>query len=333
MEGKNYNALDICKIVLVTLVVAIHTGPLQFCKNTAIRYVYGRLTEMVVPCFFVISGFLLGIHLKDPFAAPENGNILRSYRGKILKMYLFGMAAYLPLAIWNYIKHNTSIWKALFLYLRGLFWLGQQYNSWHLWYLLGTVYTMCLLIHLWKKGLSLEDAVVWALFIGAADAIYHRFVVEGSASTGRWGEVASRINWISGGNGVLSAGLYIPIGIYLAKHPISPKIALAMAVSCSAMMLLLGRGGTAAVIGIVTCLTNVELKDRPVYPFLRKISTGMYMNHMYAYTIFYFLVYGKKTDGPLTFLGTWLLSFLTAVVYQLWKTRRKKWTAGKGYIK
>ena len=303
MEGKNYNALDICKIVLVTLVVAIHTGPLQFCKNTAIRYVYGRLTEMVVPCFFVISGFLLGIHLKDPFAAPENGNILRSYRGKILKMYLFGMAAYLPLAIWNYIKHNTSIWKALFLYLRGLFWLGQQYNSWHLWYLLGTVYTMCLLIHLWKKGLSLEDAVVWALFIGAADAIYHRFVVEGSASTGRWGEVAS------------------------------PKIALAMAVSCSAMMLLLGRGGTAAVIGIVTCLTNVELKDRPVYPFLRKISTGMYMNHMYAYTIFYFLVYGKKTDGPLTFLGTWLLSFLTAVVYQLWKTRRKKWTAGKGYIK
>ena len=328
MEGKKYNALDVCKMVLVTLVVAIHTGPLQFCKNTAIRYVYGRLTEMVVPCFFVISGFLLGIHLKDPFTDPENGNILRSYRRKILKMYLFGMAAYLPLAIWNFIKHDTSILKALFLYIRGLLWLGQQYNSWHLWYLLGTVYAMCLLIYLWKKGFSLEHAVVWALLIGAADGIYHRFIVEGSASPGRWGEVASTINWITGGNWVLPAGFYIPIGVYLAKHPISPKIAMAMAVSCSATMLLLGRGGTAAVIGIVSCLTNVELEDRPLYPFLRKISTGMYMNHMYAYTIFYFLVYGKKTDGPLTFLGTWLMSFLAAVVYQLWKKR-----AGKEYIK
>lgn len=333
MERKNYNALDICKMVMVTLVVAIHTGPLQFCENTAIRYVYGRLTEMAVPCFFVISGFLLGIRLEEPFAAPGNGGILRSYRGKILKMYLLGMAAYLPLAIWNYIKHGTPAVRALFLYLRGLLWLGQQYNSWHLWYLLGTVYTMCMLIYLWKKGRSLEHVAVCALFIWAINGLYRQFILEGADIPGAWGEMASRINGITGGNWVISAGFYIPLGLYLAKHPLSPQISAAMAVSCGTTMLLLGRGGTAAVVGIVSSLTYVKLEDRPIYPFLRKISTGMYMNHMYAYTVFYFLVYGKKTDGPITFLGTWLLSFLAAVLYQLWKTQRKKRTAGKEAVR
>lgn len=327
VEKKNYNALDLLKVVLITLVVAIHTGPLEYCENPLALRLYRVLTEMAVPCFFIISGFLLGIHLEEPFGAAGNGKYLYRYRNKMLKMYLLGMVAYLPLAVWNYVKFHTGILKGIFLYLRGLLWLGRQYNSWQLWYLLGIVYTMCLLIFLWKKGKSLDSIIVCALTIRLVETALELFLTEGQTLPGRLGSLAAKVDWALGGDNVLAAGFYFPIGVYLAKHPLSKGVSLTMALTGTAYGLLSGSGNTLAALGIVSSLTMVELKDRPIYPVLRKISTAVFLDHMYAYTLFYFVVYGRKTEGPAAFLGSWVLSVLGAMVYLLfekWRKNRKE---------
>lgn len=327
MERKNYNALDLLKVILITLVVAIHTGPLEYCENPLALRVYKILAGMAVPCFFIISGFLLGIHLEEPFGAPGNGKYLYRYRNKMLKMYLLGMVAYLPLAIWNYVKFDTGILKGIFLYLRGLFWLGRQYNSWQLWYLLGIVYTMCLLILLWKKGKSLDSLIVCALTIRLAETALETFLTEGQALPGAVGSLATKANWaLGGGDNVLAAGFYFPIGVYLAKHPLSKPVSLAMALTGMAMAFLSGSGNTLAALGLVSYLAMVELKNRPIYPVLRKLSTAVFLDHMYAYTLFYSIVYGEKTEGLAPFVGTWVLSVLGGIVYLLfskWRKQRK----------
>ena len=47
--------------------------------------------DLAVQSFFLISGFLLGIRLKEPFSAPENQAVLGRYLKKTLKMYLVWM--------------------------------------------------------------------------------------------------------------------------------------------------------------------------------------------------------------------------------------------------
>ena len=153
MEKKNYNALDLCKFFMMIVVISVHTGANYGCTNAVVGRAYSVLTDLAVQSFFLISGFLLGIRLKEPFSAPENQAVLRRYLKKTLKMYLVWMLLYSPLAIIHYIRHSTPFLKAVVLYLRGLLLMGEQYNSFQLWYLLSTIYALCLVLLLARRGL------------------------------------------------------------------------------------------------------------------------------------------------------------------------------------
>ena len=71
------------------------------------------------------------------------------------------MLLYTPLEIYHFIKSGTPIIKELMLYARGLFFFGQQYNSWQLWYLLSVIYSLCFLIVLSKiRKIKIVDLIV-----------------------------------------------------------------------------------------------------------------------------------------------------------------------------
>ena len=65
-------------------------------------------------------------------------------------MYLLWTLLYLPMALWHFVATGKTLHRAIQLYIQGFFFVGQQYNSWPLWYLLSTFYTLGVLYLLLK---------------------------------------------------------------------------------------------------------------------------------------------------------------------------------------
>ena len=157
---RKYNAIDACKLLMAIFVVAIHTGPLENCTRTPVQSVYDSIVSLAVPFFFLSSGFLLAKKFIEPFENEENENLLIGYLRRILKLYITWTAIYLPLAVYHFIYEGIHPIKAILLYIRGLIFVGEQYNSWPLWYLLSTIYAILLVYSLYKKKVKLRSIVV-----------------------------------------------------------------------------------------------------------------------------------------------------------------------------
>lgn len=59
-SNKNYNSIDLFKLIMAVCVVAIHTNPLYKCDNKIIVNIYNTVVGAANPFFFLSSGFLIG---------------------------------------------------------------------------------------------------------------------------------------------------------------------------------------------------------------------------------------------------------------------------------
>ena len=146
MERRKFNSLDICKLLMAFCVVAIHTHPLEYCTITIANDIYESFVRMAVPFFFLSSGFLLAQKFDSSFTSQNNIAIVRKYLLKIIKMYMVWTIVYLPLAIYRFVSSEIGILRSVVLYIRGFVFIGEQYNSWHLWYLLSTIYALVFIL-------------------------------------------------------------------------------------------------------------------------------------------------------------------------------------------
>lgn len=59
-SNKNYNSIDLFKLIMAVCVIAIHTNPLYKCDNKIIVNIYNTVVGVANPFFFLSSGFLIG---------------------------------------------------------------------------------------------------------------------------------------------------------------------------------------------------------------------------------------------------------------------------------
>ena len=126
------NNLDILKISMAFLVVALHIFPVSKVEGVAglISYeIASGITRIAVPTFFLISGFFLRHKLED-------SAYLGAYMQRLLSIYLVWQLLYLP-DVLHYYHLGWFNKKALLLKM--------LYGYWHLWYLLATVMAVGLL--------------------------------------------------------------------------------------------------------------------------------------------------------------------------------------------
>ena len=118
----NYDILDLTKVILSFMVVAIHTELFPM-----ILYPWLRIA---VPLFFVISSFLLSEKLKTE---NDKKTILKRYITRLIKLYIFWFIVLLPLTIIN--RRNwfsDGIFKGLLLSIKNLFFGSTFSGSWYI---------------------------------------------------------------------------------------------------------------------------------------------------------------------------------------------------------
>lgn len=318
---KNYNIIDLCKFLMAICVIAIHTQPFVNSTNEIFISTYGIIVRMAVPFFFLSSGYLLATKFRDDYSEKQLIPIVFKNLIKIVKMYLTWSILYLPPALLSYQRDGYTIGHGILNYFRGLIFIGEHHNSWHLWYLLSTIYALILVVILLrlkfnKKKWIMVIGCVWllsivmdeiALYNGSLPTIMQLFklLVHYTTLNGR----------------ILQGAYYLPIGILICKNRITLSNSIIVffisfitsyfvdnSVLYSLVVLL-------CAIGFFGMILNVELKNHYVYSVLRSLSIDMYLIHMYVWSIYYSLVYKVRMLGWDSFIVTTLISIIYGLIH------------------
>lgn len=318
-ERLQYNNIDLIKFIMAFAVVAIHTNPLVDCKNDIVQIVYNNIVNMAVPFFFLTTGFLLSERMSFSNKASDI-SILGHYIGKILKMYFIWMVLYTPLTIYHVFDKNISLKKAMSTYLQGIIFTGEQYNAWPLWYLLSTVYTLCIVILLLKLNASKNSFLIVSIIFSVISIGISW--IAGIESSKYSVEIVQNIIAHTVYNGRIFRGMiFIPIGMCFNFKKISYNMNILIMISSFFLNCILKNYFLRSYLLILTTVSffgiilNWKLLDHPVYHKLRKMSTIMYLIHMYIWSIYYKVLYGEKTYGLDSFIIASLCGCVVALLY------------------
>lgn len=320
MERRKYNSLDICKILMAICVVAIHTHPFEHCTTIIVNNIYDSFVRMAVPFFFLSSGFLLAQKFETAFTSSKNIATARKYLLKIVKMYVVWTVVYLPMALYHFISSGKGALKSVLLYIRGFVFVGEQYNSWHLWYLLSTIYALVFILILLYLKVSPKKAITFSSIIFLISiGIDYLSAYTGNSNT--FIELFIKMIKVSIGSGRILTGLfYLPLGCFLVQKQPNLKVSWSMLVSGYLLNVFVQNSYWSSFfvaissIGLFCVINTIALPDSRVYPFVRKMSTIIYFLHMYVWSFYYALIYGEKTYGVDCFLVTIVICLAVSAV-------------------
>ena len=121
--------IDLVKVLMAFVVVSIHTTAWPLLG----------IREVAVPYFFIVSGFFLFGKMTGDRKADLGA--IRTWTLKILKLYLIWTAIYLPFTVYGFIQDGLSLKQSLMLFGRNLLFVGENFMSWPLWYLLAMIWS------------------------------------------------------------------------------------------------------------------------------------------------------------------------------------------------
>ncbi len=291
---KNFNGIDIVKLIMAIVVISIHTHPFEECSNVYVLKIYnGLIIHMAVPFFLCTSGFLCFFNNKE--------NKLKNYIKKTYKHYILWNCIYFPITLYNYILLGNSFKICLFDFLKNFLFVGAQYYSLPLWYLLGITYSMSLILIFKKAHMSDTSILIISIIISTICCIY-KYYPEKLLSL--FGENIICINFIKllfNGNGRLFYSmLYIVIGMILAKHYTQFSIKIEYIIMCFIgfgilRMLFINSIGINDILIICFCISffvlvlQIDIKHNKIIYWCKKCSIVFYFMHMiffFLYTIF-----------------------------------------------
>lgn len=166
-------ALDVCRVGMALMVLAIHFPPLLSVSRTASVWLSNGIVRLAVPFFFCCNGYFL---YRASAGEKRLEQSIRAAAQKTLRMYLFWTAVYAPIIIMESDRlirsGKRSLLKQAAIESFKFLFMGGYY---HLWYLHG-VLTALLMLWLFRvrwgmswRNMTLLAAVLFAvgvLFIG-----------------------------------------------------------------------------------------------------------------------------------------------------------------------
>lgn len=187
------------------------------------------------------------------------------------------------------------------LYIHGLIFRGEHFNSWILWYLLSSIYVLTMIYFLVKKGKSIRYITAIGVFVFIV-GIFMTGIVNTTNNLNYYESILQKLIQYTFGNGRLTIGfLYIPLGMLLYDIIFSKKEAFIF-IFIGIILTLFGLRNWFMIsdfitiltsVGIFTLLLNIHLKENDIYIKLRNISMIIYFMHMWVYSLYCMFVYKK----------------------------------------
>lgn len=274
-SNQYYSCIDVVKVVMAIFVVAIHTQPELCLQSDWARFLLSKLFNVAVPFFFVISGFLLWTKMDG---LSPSGKLARveSWLYRALRLYVVWSIIYLPYAVYGFKHDGVGFSTAVIVYLRNFCFVGENFGSWNLWYLLALVVSGCLILISLKCGLEKRGLAFLAcglLFVG------HLISAFGNSGVSTlYYRVFKTLR-----NGFFAGFPYMVVGILISGHKILPKWILTVLFLCS--MALYFAGFRIALIVVIWSFFSILIQMRfninhSISTCLRLSSKVIYLMHM-----------------------------------------------------
>ncbi len=275
---QNYNAVDLMRFLFALTVCSIHVRIGDDHSSAFFKmldFLMGNWAgRLAVPFFFIAAGFFLFRSME--LYAPDMSRI-KNYCFKLLRL--------------------CGIWFTLLITSSKL----------HLWYLGSTVSAVILLALLLRRGVRLRYLFILAGGLYAIGLLGQTYValIEPLAGirVANWIAEAYVFFFESTRNGFFTGFIFVLIGAALAKHPLRMKMSVAWIAFAGSLLALLAEAIAVKKLWDVVfpnvyiflpiagfllfyIVSNIKLKDRPIYRKLRDVSVLVYFLHFFVARIF-----------------------------------------------
>lgn len=305
---KNYNSIDLCKFIFSIIVVGIHTNIM---KNSN---VWITISNLAVPFYFLATGFL---SFQTDFNEFYDSDKMKKKLLKFIKIYTVWTLIYMPITVYgNVVIYKFSFIESLIYTIRGVFIIGENFDSWPLWYLLSNIYTFYIIYIFTKLKINkktINNILILFLILGCVITVFLNMKYNNFINT--------ILKILFGTNGRLLIGFgYIAIGIKLAECKKTNYIIYIIGIIFSGISFLISSPlkrifivPVAIAIFDIVSKINIDF-DEYLFKNLRKISTVTYFTHMIFFFLYTLLIGDVNKSGFGSFfvslICTWILGII-----------------------
>ena len=328
--NQNYNGIDFVKWIMAIFVVAIHTHPFENYTSGNILNIYNDLVKMAVPFFFISFGFLLFRKTDIIFYSDENKTRVKKYIYRILKLYLLWNIVFIPITLYGYFTNGKGLLYNLAYYIRGFVFVGEQFYSWPLWYLLSTLYSLILIYIFMKLKLSHITAFIISILFYVFGNIISLFIDNMDNLSGNLHMAANMMNIIFGSGRLFTGIAYIACGMLIAKYKMPFRW---YYILFGVGIIILEKMGDISFLTFIPfiiicfvffmCVMNLKLKDGVIWYWFRKSSTVMYFTHMIFFFLYTLLFKKFRYYGMDAFIITIVCTIVFSAIVIIFENKSK----------
>lgn len=329
LVNKKHYSVDLCKMFMALVVVSGHTRPFVNCSNPIVLAIYNQILYLAVPFFFLASGYMFSRKLSSFSDTKQNVNVTIAYLCRLTKMYLIWSLIYLPLAILAYWRDDLSLFHSILSYVQDLVLVGHHYNSWHLWYLLSSIYAYIFVLVMLRLQLNHKKWIITIGFVCLLSIFIDEISAYSKPLPAVLHAVRSLISRTIVSGRILRGAFFIPVGILMGNRNISLRKCLILFIGCFCVNFFIENELISNILTYVCgvalfgTLLHINLRDQYIYIVLRKLSTDVYLIHMYIWSIYCSLVYKKVHFGWDSFFVTSILSLAVGILHLRFTAKKK----------
>lgn len=324
-EKRQYNSLDVVKFVMALLVAARHMIQLFYPVESKWRMVIGSwLSNLAVPCFFIMAGFLLFRKMGDG-KTEKDQKIILSYCWRIFKMTLIWSLIYLPIDIygWWYGKDRVGEW--ILVYIRYFF---LDHSSIHLWFLLALIIGCALVWCAYRAGAKIWQILTVGGILFMIGCIGDNWYFNQQLPESIWKIYSGYFKYfVTMRNGVFYGTFFVAMGLWFAKTRkrlsfwaasvgflVSIALMYGEVKRCQNVNMVFTSAPTAFfLIAAALAVPGLGQGREVLYKRLREMSQWIYLTHVYFLYIFSWTA--KWNPLPLTKKGIAVSVFVPMLAF------------------
>ena len=320
ISDKNFCSVDVCKLFMAYVVIAIHTNPFINIDNQLLVNIFIVLEDFAVPFFFITSGFFLKISI-DKHDGDEF-NQYKKYFFKILKMYVVWTLVSLPLTIYGYCISGEGILHCILSYIKYFFFVGKLYNSYHLWYLLALLYAVIFIWLLRKMRFSKYAILVIAIGMYLINECISYLSLQIDGNIDFINKIIDIYQYVFNKGGIFTGTVYVCIGMLIAE-----KMKVINSFVCIVSLVIINvvqfnvNANICSVMNIIEAvfffmlIMQIKLPKKEYYTMCRNMSINIYLVHLIVFSVYTILVI--KTPNKLgvdSFVAVSIFSSIIAYI-------------------